>query len=213
MANPILTAADTYRMLFGGGQDADSGTTGDGVDFDRHVFACVLAIGLSEVDRPLTDAIGLSHAELARLFDLYFPHAGDLIAGLPADAQAEAVDEAIEEPDLRQLLLDSRTHDTAAATWLAAIVARRSLGANHLWQDLGLSSRVDLSRLLNRHFAPLASRNTKDMKWKKFFYRELCGLDGILVCKAPNCEVCTDVGICFAEETGDPLLPLRRPAS
>jgi NifQ. len=213
MANPILTAADTYRLLFGSGQDEGSDTTGEGAGFDRHVFACVLAIGCGEADRPLTDATGLSRVELAQLFARYFPHATDLIAALPTDAEAAAIDEAIEEPDLRQLLLDNRTQDTAEATWLAAIVARRSLGANHLWQDLGLSHRGDLSRLLNRHFAPLASRNTKDMKWKKFFYRELCGMDGIFVCKAPNCEVCTDVGICFAEETGDPLLPLRRPAS
>lgn len=209
MTHPLLTAADAYRSLIGGGRDAGSEVLDEGDVFDRHVFACVLAIGLSEPHRPLTDATGLGREALARLIGRYFPHASELLTDLPADA--EAVADAIEEPDLRQLLVDNRASDSEAATWLAAIVARRSLGANHLWQDLGLADRGELSRLLNRHFAPLASRNTKDMKWKKFFYRELCQIDGVLICKAPNCEVCTDVGICFAEESGDPLIPLRRP--
>lgn len=211
MSAPILTAADAYRLLIGGGQDQGRDTIDEGTAFDRHVFACVLAIGLGEADRPLTAATGLSRDDLASLIERYFPHASSLLTDLPAEAGV--VEDAIEEPDLRQLLQDNRRDDTAEATWLAAIVARRSLGANHLWQDLGLSNRGDLSRLLDRHFAPLASRNTKDMKWKKFFYRELCQMDGVLVCKSPNCEVCPDVGICFADESGDPLLTLRRPVS
>ncbi len=207
---PDLTAAEAYHRLTGGGQDAgDSPHVERDDDFDRHVFACVLAIGLSEAGRPLTDATGLSRGDLRQLFARYFAHAQTLLDDQPAEAAASP--EAIEEPDLRQLLLDNRTHGTEDEAWLATIVARRSLGANHLWQDLGLMHRGELSRLLHRHFYPLASRNDKDMKWKKFFYRQLCQLDGVLVCKAPNCEVCADVGICFGAETGDPLLPLRQP--
>ena len=108
------------------------------------------------------------------------------------------------------MLLDHRTHGTRAEAWLAAIVARRSLGPNHLWQDLGLNDRSELGRLLHRHFAPLASENVHDMKWKKFFYRRLCQLDGVLVCKAPNCEVCTDKAVCFGDENGEPLARARR---
>ena len=77
--------------------------------------------------------------------------------------------------------------------------------ANHLWQDLGLPHRGDLSALLHRHFRPLAERNDQDMKWKKFFYRKLCEREGVLVCKAPNCAVCDDVGLCFGAESGEPL--------
>lgn len=211
MTPPVLTAVDAYGLLNGGGRDERAGAADDGDVFDRHVFACVLAIALSETERPLTDASGLGRDALQRLFGRYFPHAQALLTSLPAEAAAVA--DAVEEPDLRQLLLDNRTSDEECSAWLAAMVARRSLGANHLWQDLGLTNRGELSRLLIRHFAPLALRNTKDMKWKKFFYRELCQFDGVLVCKAPNCEVCTDVGICFAEESGEPLLPLRRPMS
>ncbi|MFO1157199.1 MAG: nitrogen fixation protein NifQ [Rhodospirillales bacterium] len=51
---------------------------------------------------------------------------------------------------------------------------------------MGLLSRSDVSRLLHRPFEPLAQRNNRDMKWKKFFYRELCLRDNILICKAPS---------------------------
>jgi nitrogen fixation protein NifQ len=58
---------------------------------------------------------------------------------------------------------------------------------------------------MQRHFRPLAARNRSDMKWKKFFYRTLCAEDGIVVCKAPNCEICSDVDACFGGEPGEPL--------
>ena len=93
---------------------------------------------------------------------------------------------------------------------LARLIARRSLRPNHLWQDLGLFARGELSELLHRHFRPLAERNVNDMKWKKFFYRELCRLDGLLLCKAPTCDACDDFGLCFGGEPGEPLLALAR---
>ena len=38
------------------------------------------------------------------------------------------------------------------------------------------------------------------MKWKTFFYRELCLRDTILVCNAPVCDVCADFASCFGNE-------------
>lgn len=179
----------------------DSGGEGDA--FDRHIFACVLAIAATDHNRRLTEAVGLAGPVLAALVDRTFSGGR---AFLPAFADDDtAGEDALEEPDLRQLLLDHVTNDGEPSRWLAAMVARRSLGANHLWQDLGLPNRGDLSRLLSRHFGPLAEQNVNDMKWKKFFYRQLCQREGIVVCKAPNCEVCTDFAICFGGEAGDPL--------
>lgn len=183
---------------------------GLGDAFDRHVFACALAAAAEEADRPLTEALGLTGGSLERLLQAYFPLTGPtgrLLAALPPDADPGA--DALEEPDLRQLLLDHRTRGVIEEEWLAAIIARRSLRPNHLWQDLGLFNRSDLGRLLHRHFEPLAQRNVRDMKWKKFFYRELCQRDGVLVCKAPNCAVCDDVSLCFGGEAGEPLAKLQ----
>lgn len=174
--------------------------------FDRHVYACVLALAASE-GRPLTVALGLSPGELDALLLRHFPHAVSFIGPVPvADDGAGSM--APEEPDLIRLLQDGADGDDPEAGWLAAIIARRSLGANHLWQDLGLGNRKELSRLLQTHFPALAARNTGDMKWKKFFYRELCQQEGILICKSPNCEVCNDFTFCFGAETGDPLAML-----
>ena len=77
-------------------------------------------------------------------------------------------------------------------------------------QDLGLTSRSDLSGLMRRHFVGLAEMNNRDMKWKKFFYRELCQREGVLICKSPNCEVCADAIHCFGPEEA-PTRPCREP--
>jgi len=70
----------------------------------------------------------------------------------------------------------------------------------HLWHDLGLWSREDLTALMRRNFPPLAGRNLKDMKWKRFLYKQLCDAEGIVSCRAPSCEICTDYHVCFESE-------------
>lgn len=193
-----------YRRLMDAGASG-----GDGDPFDRHVFACVLALAASDPDRPLSEALGLSGTSLRALLAAHFPAAMPTLIEVPAEAHAG--EDALEEPDLRALLIEFGTRGAVEETWLAAIVARRSLGANHLWQDMGLTARSDLSALLNRHFRPLAERNVADMKWKKFFYRQLCEREGVVVCKAPNCAVCTDVALCFGGESGEPLAQFQTP--
>jgi nitrogen fixation protein NifQ len=174
-------------------------TPGGGDPFDRHVFACVLAIAAAEAPRPLTEAVGLDGAELAALLARHFPGGEALLPGAAADAGAGA--EAVEEADYRRLLLDGATvPGSDEARWLAAMVARRSLCPDHLWQGLGLPARADLSQLLHRHFGPLAARNVRDMKWKKFFYRQMCEAEGMSICKSPVCDDCVDFDICFGGE-------------
>ncbi len=170
---------------------------GGGDPFDRHVFACILAIGAGEAPRPLAEAVGLDGAELAALAACYFPGAR-LLDGVAAAGPGE---DAVEEADYRRLLLAGATvPGSDEARWLAAMVARRSLRPDHLWQGLGLPARADLSRLLHRHFGPLAGRNVRDMKWKKFFYRQMCEAEGMSICKSPVCDDCIDFGICFGDD-------------
>ncbi|MGE5515651.1 MAG: nitrogen fixation protein NifQ [Bacteroidota bacterium] len=181
--------SDIYQRLMATPEREDS--------FDRHVFACVIAKGWAEAPRPLTEAVGLAAEQLCRLQQRYFPGADWLGAGLAVSTG----EDALEEPDLRRLLTDNATRPgDEAAAWLAAMVARRSLQADHLWQDLGLAARSDLSGLLLRHFAPLAMRNDRDMKWKKFFYRQMCEDEGVRICKSPVCDTCTDFTLCYGPE-------------
>ncbi|MDZ5458367.1 nitrogen fixation protein NifQ [Azohydromonas lata] len=109
-----------------------------------------------------------------------------------------------EVQDVRQLLLDHA--DPSAGTpaeieHMADTVAVACLGDNHLWQDLQLASRAELSALMRHWFPSLVVRNTGDMKWKKFLYKQLCEREEIFICKAPSCAVCTDHPVCFGPET------------
>ncbi|WP_448205804.1 nitrogen fixation protein NifQ [Azospirillum sp. sgz302134] len=179
-----------------------------GPDLDRLLFGRILGLAALDPDRPLTQALGLGRDALAALAARHAPDHAPLVAGLPD----ETGEDAIEEEDLRAFLLDHRARGAEEEEWLAAIVARRSLEPNHLWQDMGFASRLELNAMFRRHFPDLVKRNSADMKWKKFFYRQLCEREGLLLCKSPNCEVCDDFAVCFGGEDGDPLSALARAA-
>ncbi len=170
---------------------------------DPLLFSQMVAVAAVDRRSPLTEALGLERTDLGRLLRRYLPDRLSLLADLPAAANRGA--DALEEPDLRAYLLEHRAGRGEEEGWLAAIIARRSLQPNHLWQDLGLADRGELSWLFKRHFPELAARNRFDMKWKKFFYRALCEREGVPICKAPNCTVCDDAALCFAPEAGSRL--------
>lgn len=118
-------------------------------------------------------------------------------------AEARRRTRADEVDDVRALLLDHA--DPAAGTpgeaaAMAETVAVACLGDNHLWQDLQLPSRAELSALMSHWFPALAAKNDRDMKWKKFLYKQLCEREEVFVCKAPSCAVCSDQPLCFGAE-------------
>ena len=155
----------------------------------------------------LPETLGLDQAEHSRLLQRYF---GACTSSLPIMNKLTR-----ERSELRQQLLDLRRdewqelHDLLnshrkghdeSETWLAAIIATACLGSEHLWRDLGLPSRDVLRHLLQANFPLLARRNDKDMRWKKFFYKQLCEQEGGYVCRAPTCEQCTAYSDCFGPE-------------
>jgi len=103
--------------------------------------------------------------------------------------------------ELHDLLLSGRRDDSPEVHWMAAIVAAACLGGNHLWRDLGMTSRTQLRELLLHNFPQLALRNTQDMRWKKFFYKQLCEREGGYVCRSPSCDICPTYDDCFGEES------------
>ena len=105
-----------------------------------------------------------------------------------------------ERQDLLDLLDEHRAGHDESEFWMARIVAASCMGGNHLWQDLGLWNRGDLSRLINDNFPALAAKNVRDMKWKKFLYKQLCEREGVYVCRSPSCEVCADYANCYGSE-------------
>ena len=102
--------------------------------------------------------------------------------------------------ELRNLLLQHAVSDDEETKWMAEVLVAGCMGGDHLWQDLGLWSRKDLTLLLQSNFPALAAKNDKDMKWKKFLYKQLCVAEGIYVCRSPSCEVCPDYSDCFGPE-------------
>ncbi|WP_256078659.1 nitrogen fixation protein NifQ [Massilia sp. YIM B04103] len=101
--------------------------------------------------------------------------------------------------DLSALLLANRSAavDERHAAWAARAVAAASLGGRHLWQDLGLNGRQEVSALLSHYFGPLFQRNTRDLKWKRFLYLELGAAQGIPELRPPKCLNCDQYRACF----------------
>ena len=110
-------------------------------------------------------------------------------------------DRSEEIQELYSLLLKQRTHGTETEAWIAWLVAVGSMGSDHLWSDLGLSKRSDLTAMLLANFYPLAKKNNWDMKWKKFLYRQLCETKRGALCLAPTCEECIDYDECYSIES------------
>jgi nitrogen fixation protein NifQ len=142
----------------------------------------------------LPPGLGLDATDFRSLMTRHFPG-----FGLPARlARAPDLGErGIEWDDLLALLMQYRAGNDASETWLALIVATACMGSDHLWQDLGLWQRADLTQLMARNFPGLTALNTQDMKWKKFLYKQLCNRAGVYACRAPSCEVCVDYTKCF----------------
>jgi len=145
----------------------------------------------------LPAGLGLDSHDFRSLMTRHYPG-----FGLPAPL-ARPVDlgeRGAEWNDLLALLMEYRAGADPSETWMALIVASACMGADHLWQDLGLWSRADLTQLMAGNFPGLSALNSHDMKWKKFLYKQLCDRAGITVCRSPSCEVCVDYAKCFGRE-------------
>ncbi|WP_323183109.1 nitrogen fixation protein NifQ [Paraburkholderia sp. CNPSo 3076] len=80
---------------------------------------------------------------------------------------------------------------------LAAIIAHACLRPDHLWRDLGLRGRDDVTRMLERFFPAVVARNVEGLRWKKLLARELALASGATPGPAPGCPGCEDFGFCF----------------
>ena len=146
--------------------------------------------------------LGLQPAAFRCLVGHLFPGAAagslagtfDPVEGPRWDGRAD------EREELVRLMLMHRAGDDPSEVWMAHVVAAACMASDHLWQDLGLPARGELTALMRRNFPTLAARNVKDMKWKRFLYKQLCEAEGIYTCRAPSCQVCTDYHACFGPE-------------
>jgi nitrogen fixation protein NifQ len=195
-----MSAEEAYRWLIGTSvcsvHDA----------FDIHVVASVLALAMEEAESTgveLAHGIGLQGLALLELTGAMFPGAKTFFERAGACGSLVIDDE---EKSLRDILGMYSTGIGRLERPLAAMIARRCKWPHHLWQDLGLRDRGELSLLMKRHFVRLAEKNQHDMKWKKFLYRLVCGSEGFTLCTSPVCSECDDFVNCFGAEDGEARL-------
>lgn len=146
----------------------------------------------------LPDYLGLQPIQFQSLLSQNF--AGYSLPGIAVSAIDSDFSRMLEKQDLEKYLHRYVVGQNELGEWLIAMIVAACLGSDHLWQDLGLWSRQALSDMLAHHFPEMKALNHKDMKWKKFLYKQLCEAEGIYTCRAPSCEVCKDYQHCFGSE-------------
>ncbi|MBL8565136.1 MAG: nitrogen fixation protein NifQ [Hyphomicrobiaceae bacterium] len=171
---------------------------------ERTVLCSVLEKGLGERDLrggTLARRIGVGGTSLGVLLMLYVPGHPVLV---PDDYVQQDVSE--EQAWVRDLLMAYTTPDNETSRVLAHIIARRSIEGGHLWEDLGLPDRPMLTSTMRQFFPDLAALNVDNMRWKRFFFRQLCEAEGMAHCTSPTCCTCPDVERCFEPGSVDALM-------
>jgi nitrogen fixation protein NifQ len=193
MATPAVMIGDPVQYTHGRLMAYATGRNND------DAVACMLASNLNG-HGALPPRMGLGSRAVEEMMAYHFPGASLPEASGWSDPQPADSGRADEWDELCRLLLAHRAGEDESEIWIAIIVANGCLASDHLWQDMGLWSRRDLSDLMERNFPRLAARNDRDMKWKKFLYKQLCVAEGIFTCRAPSCEICRDYDDCFGSE-------------
>lgn len=168
----------------------------DGRNNDPY-FATFIAAWISNTT-VLPAYLGLDRKSYSQLVETHFP---GYDASMEGGELGDVGDRQDELSELNRLMISHRANEDGSELWMAQIVAQACMGSDHLWQDLGLWSRTDLTQLLMINFPSLAQNNDRNMKWKRFFYKQLCVQEGIYTCRSPSCEVCADYQVCFGPES------------
>jgi nitrogen fixation protein NifQ len=180
-------------------------------DVLTQAYAWVIATYCNPDADTFVPALGLGAGDFQDLLQTRFTHFTPPEYWLTMQTQAVGNKGQQEEfIDLVQLLREHQAVNNTPHRQVSHLVATACMGGDHLWQDLGLPDRTALSALLTGHFPTLAEKNTADMKWKKFFYKQLCEREGINACRSPSCAACCDFAKCFGSEEGKPNLRLVR---
>lgn len=162
---------------------------------DRHLLACLLVVAEEEGTVPAK--LGLSSAQCRQLLCRFFPALDFALEG-----GADSYDRPNVNFDLVAMLLEYvpqrvDDHSPFPAEYLARILAARATCPGHLWVAMGLFERNELTAAIKRHLPVLAAANSQGMRWKRFFYKQLCDRSGGVLCKTPVCGDCPEYSICF----------------
>lgn len=177
-----------------------------GGETDRHLAHLILGPRLGLGCLPLN--LGLQPELFQALFERHFPGMSEWLELNPGEAHLLETRSVMrdelsdmrddERVELVELLDEYRA--AGVAPELSLIIATGCLGGDHLWRDLGFPNRTALSELMQYAYPELKALNDRDMKWKRFFYKQLCERGGGYVCRAPSCDQCSAYSDCFGPE-------------
>lgn len=105
---------------------------------------------------------------------------GSALIDSPAGGDPRPVppDRAEEFGQLVRLLMDHAAVTDGSTRLRAEWIARSALEPGHLWYAMGVADRSEIRRIMHESFPELEAQNDRDMRWKKFLYRRLCGWGG-----------------------------------
>ncbi len=111
---------------------------------------------------------------------------------------------------IMRLLSAARAPQAApeAAAQLARTIAAACFGSRHLWQDLRLAGRDEVSRLLAACFPALYAANIHNLKWKRFLFAEASAQFGGEPFP-PGCPRCGNYRSCFPPFQTDQHVNIR----
>jgi nitrogen fixation protein NifQ len=141
-------------------------------------------------------ALDLTSQQYAALYRIYFPAIAITLDGTKETSATNS------DPELLELLLGyvseiEETTSTLSGTLLARLLAARAARPGHLWVAMGLFDRAELSAAIKRHLPALFAANHQGMRWKRFFYKQICEQRGGTLCKSPVCGDCSEYELCF----------------
>ena len=190
------------------------GTLIEQPDLNHPFFKLIITAQLSG-DAALPHGLGLDHSSYNELLKIIncthlnrqetiwqqsekaSSHARAAVYGELLDLRAQ------ERNELITLLCSYADQRVANTLQMAVIIATACLSQFHLWHSLGLADRKQLGILLKQNFPELHSKNTQNMRWKRFFYRCLCEQGGDYICRAPSCSECKSYSECFVMREGN----------
>jgi nitrogen fixation protein NifQ len=174
----------------------------DADNADTRLFAKLIAARDAHDELAL---LGLQPREWRALLARHFTHAVEaalplaVSVGVHVDARADATRHADFVHSLHALLLTraSPTVHVDDAHCIATIIAHACLRPDHLWRDLGLAGRDEVTWMLTRYFPALVALNVANLRWKKFLAAQRALSLGLQPGPAPGCPGCEDYGYCF----------------
>lgn len=120
------------------------------------------------------------------------------------DFPPNAADPAALAGPLYRFLLQHRARKDSSHARLSGWLASACMGNHHLWQDLGLDARPQVSRLLQIAFPALHDSNVRQLRWKRHLFLclgETLGRPGL---RPPKCDDCGDFAVCIGADPAPP---------